>query len=98
MQNRTQVRDLFKGGSAKLTSLKARLEERSRVLDQVREALPAELSAAVTTAGVAGGALTLGAVNAAWATRLRYVAEPLRMRIGFALGVEISRIRIRVQP
>ena len=70
--------------------------QRSRVLDQVIAALPAELAAAVATAGIDGGKLTIGAVSAAWATRLRYATDILRQRVSSALGVEISSVRIKV--
>ena len=98
MPKRLEIKDLFRGGSAKLTGLKRQAAARSQVLEQVLQALPAELAGAVTTAGMRGAELTLGAVNAAWATRLRYVTDLLRQRVGRALGIEILRIRIRVQP
>jgi predicted nucleic acid-binding Zn ribbon protein len=90
------IKGLFEGGSERLTSLKARIQERSRVLDLVIAALPKELAPNVATAGVDRGVLIVGAVSAAWATRLRYQTEPLRLRVGEALGVEIERVRIKV--
>jgi hypothetical protein len=90
------IKGLFEGGSERLTSLKARVRERSGVLDQVIAALPEELAPHVATAGIDQGLLTVGAVNAAWATRLRYLTETLRLRVGQALGVEIERVRIKV--
>lgn len=87
---------MFEGGSERLTSLKDRLQERSQVLDQVIAALPEEIAANVATAGIEGGELTIGAMSAAWATRLRYMTDILRQRVGGALGVEISSIRIKV--
>jgi hypothetical protein len=90
------IKALFEGGSERLTSLKQRVEERSRVLDQVRAALPKEMAGTVAIAGFDQGVLTLGVVNAAWATRLRYLDDTWRQRTGKALGVEIERVRIRV--
>ncbi len=90
------IKGLFEGGSERLTSLKARVLERSRVLDQVIAALPEEVAPNVATAGIDQGVLIIGAVNAAWATRLRYLTEILRLRVGQALGVEIERVRIKV--
>jgi hypothetical protein len=90
------IKALFEGGSERLTSLKDRLQERSQVLDQVIAALPEEIAANVATAGIEGGELTIGAMSAAWATRLRYMTDILRQRVGGALGVEISSIRIKV--
>jgi hypothetical protein len=96
MRKSRDIKELFAGGSERLTSLKNRMHERSRVLDQVIAALPEELAASVATAGIDQGELTVGAVSAAWATRLRYMTDTLRLRVGAALGVEISSIRIKV--
>lgn len=98
MQNYKNINGLFEGGSERLTSLKERLRARSRVLQHVIEALPEDLSGAVSAAGVEQGQLTIGAINASWATRLRYHAQTLKQRVGSALGVEIARVRVRVQP
>jgi hypothetical protein len=96
MRKSRDTKALFEGGSERLTSLKDRLQERSQVLDQVIAALPEEIAANVATAGIEGGELTIGAMSAAWATRLRYMTDILRQRVGGALGVEISSIRIKV--
>lgn len=96
MRKSRDIKALFEGGSERLTSLKDRLQERSQVLDQVIAALPEEIAANVATAGIEGGELTIGAMSAAWATRLRYMTDILRQRVGGALGVEISSIRIKV--
>ena len=96
MRKSSDIKGLFEGGSERLTSIKHRLRERSRVLDEVIAALPSELAAAVATAGITEGTLMVGAVSAVWATRLRYSADALRERVGEALGVEISTVRIRV--
>jgi hypothetical protein len=96
LRKSSDIKGLFEGGSERLTSLKHRVRERSRVLDEVLAALPSELAAAVATAGITEGTLVLGAVSAAWATRLRYSTDTLRERVGGALGVDISKVRIRV--
>ncbi|HEY3850008.1 MAG TPA: DciA family protein, partial [Steroidobacteraceae bacterium] len=96
VQKSRDIKRLFEGGSGRLTSLKQQAQQRSRVLDQVIAALPAELAAAVATAGIDGGKLTVGAVSATWATRLRYATDILRQRVSSALGVEISSVRIKV--
>jgi hypothetical protein len=90
------IKGLFEGGSERLTSLKQRLDERSRVFELVTAALPEELALTVATAGIDRGVLTVGAVSAAWATRLRYLTDTLQQRVGQALGVEIARVRIKV--
>jgi hypothetical protein len=96
MRKPKNIKELFEGGSGRLTDLKERIFERSRVLDLVIAALPAELAATVATAGIDDGQLVVGAVNAAWATRLRYMTDTLRQRVGEALGVEISKVRVKV--
>jgi hypothetical protein len=96
MRKSIEIKELLAGGSERLTSLRDRLHERSRVLHEVMAALPEELAATVATAGIDQGELTVGAVSAAWATRLRYMTDRLRQRVGAALGVEISSIRIKV--
>ncbi len=90
------IKGLFEGGSERLTSLKVRAQARSRVLEQVIAALPAELAPHVATAGIERGVLTLGTVSAAWATRLRYLTDTLRQRVGDAMGTDIERVRIKV--
>ena len=96
MRKSKDIKGLFEGGSERLTSLKHRVRERSLILDQVIAALPHELASAVVTAGIEDGQLTIGALSAAWATRLRYAPDDLRQRVSEALGVEISSVRIRV--
>jgi hypothetical protein len=90
------INKLFEGHSGRLTSLKTRSRERSHTLAQVLEALPPKLAATVTTAGIEGGRLTIGVSGAAWASRLRYVTEMLRRRVGDAMGIDIRTVRIKV--
>jgi hypothetical protein len=90
------INRLFEGDSGRLTSLKERSRKRSQTLTQVRAALPPKLAAAVTTAGIEHGRLTIGVSGAAWASRLRYVTEMLRQRLSDAMGMEIRTVRIKV--
>jgi len=69
MQNPRRVSDLLSRTGNKLTALKTRSQERSRVLEQVRAALPARLAEAVASAGIEQGRLTIGVVGAVWASR-----------------------------
>jgi Dna[CI] antecedent, DciA len=68
------------------------------VADQVREALPARLAQAVVSAGIEGGRLTIGVVGAVWASRLRYLTESVRKRVGASQGIAILSVRVRVVP
>ena len=83
-------------GGNKLSLLKARSAERSAVLTHVRAALPERLAQYVISAGVDQGRLTVGVVGAVWASRLRYCTETIRTRVGKALELEITAVRIRV--
>ena len=69
------------------------------VVEQVRAALPARLALAVASAGVDQGRLTIGVVGAVWATRLRYMTEPVRKRVASSMGISILSVKVRVvQP
>lgn len=68
------------------------------MLDHVRAALPPELAQVVVSAGVDDAMLTLGVTGGAWAARLRYVTETLRLRVGGSLQVDIGSVRIKVVP
>ena len=98
MQNPRSVSDLLSRSGNKLTALKVRSAERSRVVGLVREALPARLVPAVVSAGIEEGRLTIGVVGAVWASRLRYLTEPLRKRVAASTGTAILSVRIRVVP
>src|SRR3984893_758384 len=98
MQNPRSLSDLLSRTGNKLTALKARSQERSLVVEQVRAALPARLALAVASAGVDQGRLTIGVVGAVWASRIRYFTDAVRKRVSGSLGVEIHAIRIRVVP
>jgi hypothetical protein len=98
MQNPKSLSDLLAGAGKRLTALKTRSLERSLVLDQVRAALPPRLAAAVASAGIDQGKLTVGVVGAVWASRLRYLTESLRQRVSGATGIAILTVRVRVVP
>jgi hypothetical protein len=96
MQNSKSLSELLARGGNRLSQLKARSAERSRVLDQVRGALSPRLAQAVASAGVDHGHLTIGVVGAEWASRLRYSADAVRKRVAKSCGLEIVSVRIRV--
>ena len=98
MQNPRSVSDLLSRTGNKLTALKTRSQERSRVVEEVRAALPARLALAVVSAGLEQGRLTIGVVGAAWASRIRYFTDAVRKRVSGSTGVELLGIRIRVVP
>jgi hypothetical protein len=68
------------------------------VVDQVRAALPARLAEAVASAGIERGRLTIGVVGAVWASRLRYLTESVRQRVGGSMGTPILSVKIKVVP
>ena len=98
MQNPRSVSDLLSRTGNKLTALKNRARERSLVIDQVRAALPARLALAVASAGIDQGRLTIGVVGAVWASRLRYLTESIRKRVGSSTGTVILSVKVRVVP
>ena len=68
------------------------------MVEQVRAALPARLAMAVVSSGVEQGRLTIGVAGAVWASRLRYLTEYVRKRVGNSLGIAILSVRVRVVP
>ena len=98
MQNSKSLSELLARGGKRLSLLKERAAERSKILDQVHAALPSRLAKAVVSAGVDQGRLTIGVVGAVWASRLRYSTDILRKRVSKSAGLEILTVRIRVVP
>jgi hypothetical protein len=98
MRKPRTINEILTGNGARLSALRSQTIDRAAVLAHVSAALPPNLAKAVASAGIGEGQLTLGVVGAAWASRLRYVTETLRKRVGESLGVEIRRVRIRVVP
>jgi hypothetical protein len=98
MQKSKSIKELLAGNHNRLNALTTRLEERSTVLSHVVAVLPAEVAGALASAGLDGGQLTLGVTGAVWASRLRYVTDTLRKRVGESLGQEITSVKIKVVP
>jgi hypothetical protein len=98
MQNSKSLSELLARGGKRLSLLKDRAAERSKIVEQVRAALPARLAQAVASAGLDGGRLTVGVVGAVWASRLRYSTDAIRKQVGKSIGKEILTVRIRVVP
>jgi Dna[CI] antecedent, DciA len=98
MQNTKRLSELLSVPGKRLGSLKQRSQERSSTVSQVRSTLNAKLADAVITAGIEGDVLTIGVNSATWASRLRYLTEPLRDSVAAASGKAIRRVRIRVVP
>jgi hypothetical protein len=66
------------------------------VVEQVRAALPARLAQAVASAGIEQGRLTIGVVGAVWASRLRYLTESVRKKVGSSMGTAILGVKVKV--
>ena len=65
-------------------------------MDQVRACLPARLAAAVVSAGIEQGKMTIGVVGAVWASRLRYLTESIRKQVAKSTGNAILTVKVRV--
>jgi hypothetical protein len=98
VQGTNTINELLKAGGKRIADLRKKAEARSVALEHVCAALPPAMANTVVSAGLEGRVLTIGVAGAAWAARLRYVTETLRMRVGTSMGVEIQSIRIRVVP
>jgi hypothetical protein len=96
MQKSKAVSELFTGANKKLTALRAKSDERSRIRERVCAVLPAKLAQAVVSASIEQGRLSIGVTGAVWATRLRYMADSLRSRVGDATGIAVFSVRVRV--
>jgi hypothetical protein len=97
MQNPKSISELLKGGK-RLSHLKTQTANRATVLERVRAVLPPRLAESVVSAGLEGDRLTLGVAGSVWASRIRYLSVTTRQRLTEDLGVEISRLRVRVVP
>jgi hypothetical protein len=98
MQKPKSINELIRIGGRRLTDLKVQTQERTVALEHVCAALPPPLAQTVVSAGLQNGQLTVGVAGAAWASRLRYVTDTLRKRVGGSMGVEINSVRIKVVP
>lgn len=98
MRKSRSIKELLTAGNGRLGTLGRQRRDRSVVLVHVCAALPPKLAAAVASAGIEEGQLTIGVSGAAWASRLRYVTETLRKRVGESMGVDIRSVRLKVVP
>lgn len=96
MQNPKRLSDLLSGPGNRLSALKTRSAERAQLVDQVRACLPARLAAAVVSAGIEQGKMTIGVVGAVWASRLRYLTESIRKQVAKSTGSVILTVKVRV--
>jgi predicted nucleic acid-binding Zn ribbon protein len=96
MQKSKTVSELFTGANKKLTALRAKSDQRLRIREWVCAALPAKLARMVVSASIEQGRLSIGVTSAVWATRLRYMADNLRSRVGESTGIAVSSVRVRV--
>jgi hypothetical protein len=92
------INELITGGGKRLSDLKAKAQARTRAFEHVCAALPSPLARNIVSAGVEHGQLTIGVSGAAWAARLRYVTEALRVHVGSSMRVDIQKVRIKVVP
>jgi hypothetical protein len=92
------INELFAAGGKRLSDLKTKAQARTRAFEHVCAALPPPLARTVVSAGLEHGQLTIGVAGAAWAARLRYVTEALRVQVGSSMSVDIQKVRIRVVP
>jgi hypothetical protein len=98
MQNSKSLSELLARGGKRLSLLQARAAERSKIVEQVRAALPARLAQSVVSAGLDEGRLTIGVVGAVWASRLRYSTDTIAKRVAKTVGKDVLTVRIRVVP
>ncbi len=98
MRKPKSINELFGAGDTRLGALQVQTRARTLVLAHVCAALPPPLARVVMSAGIDRGRLTVGVAGGAWASRLRYSSETLRLRVGESLGVDIQSIRIKVVP
>lgn len=96
MQYSRSVSELLAGRGKTLAALRLKSQQRSLVLEQVCAALPERLARAVVSAGIDHGTLSIGVAGAVWATRLRFLAETLRKRVGESTGIDVLSVRVRV--
>ena len=97
MEKTKKISELLKS-NRRLAGLDVRAKQRSRVLDEVRAALPSRLAKAVVSAGVEEGRLTIGVTGSVWAARIRYASDTTRTVLSEKLGTQLQTVRIRVVP
>jgi hypothetical protein len=92
------INELLSSSGKRLSDLKARAQARTRAFDHVCAALPSPLAQSIVSAGLEHGQLTIGVAGSAWAARLRYVTDALRVQVGSSMRVDIHKVRIKVVP
>ena len=92
------INELISSGGKRLSDLKAKTQARTRAFEHVCAALPSPLAQSIVSAGLEHGQLTIGVAGAAWAARLRYVTEALRVQVSSSMRVDIQKVRIKVVP
>jgi hypothetical protein len=92
------INELFAVGGKRLSDLRTKAQARTRAFEHVCAALPSPLARNIVSAGLEHGQLTIGVAGAAWAARLRYVTDALRVQVGSSMSVDIQKVRIRVVP
>src|ERR1700761_4956291 len=95
MQNPRSISELLKRGKA-VSQLRIKSQDRARILEHVKSALPDKLASAVLTAGLEGERLTLGVTAGVWASRLRFHAEDIRQQLSERVGAPVNTVRIRI--
>lgn len=91
------LKDLLRRGG-RLTELADRAERMVSLADQIREALPQPERNHVSAVSVAAnGQLNVTTHSAAWAARLRYLADDLLVAAR-RHGIAATRCRVRVAP
>lgn len=80
-----------------LQKLRAGAAEAERTLAVLRSRLPPEIAQEVFSASIRGATLSAFVANAAWGTRLRYVAPKLLPELAQALGTPVEEIRVKVR-
>jgi hypothetical protein len=92
------INELIGVSGKRLSDLRAKTQARTRAFEHVCAALPSPLARNIVSAGLEHGQLTVGVAGAAWAARLRYVTEALRVHVGSSMSVDIEKVRIKVVP
>ena|ERR1019366_5907140 len=92
------INELISRGGKRLADLRAKAQARTLAFEHVCAALPSPLSQHIVSAGLDDGRLTIGVSGAAWAARLRYVTEALRVDVGSSMRIDIHKVRIEVVP
>jgi hypothetical protein len=94
----TEVSQLLRNSQGTLKKLQDAAQAASRTLEAVRACLPEPLGSQVWGASVKGQTLTLLVTSAAWATRIRFQATPLREALNSGPEGQIARVVVRVRP